>query len=344
MSNVLKVLKGPLSTFKKNRNGRVYTKKLWQNVLNSEYWKDMMENNTLCGEIVHPGDRTESDSFEIDARNISHRIKEAHIEGDKLIGTVEVLDTPSGRTLLDLINSGCTVGISARGVGDLNGDEVDPDTYNFKCFDITMRPSDPNARLVPLTESEKLKIVLSESEISDRLLESPVGKVDFSDTSDLIKNTLTKRVYDNIASRGNEELGIVKKPGSLRFVRNGITGNIFFVKADTDEGQPTKYLMFSNKGLKYVPIPITYDNGRPLLNDIDYKELANIAFNHMMEVTSADKEINYAESDDIEELPHYDEFIKFIKEHPGEMNYEEWYNKTYKEKNNTKGKIKFTNA
>lgn len=344
MSNVLKVLKGPLSTFKKNRNGRVYTKRLWQNVLNSEYWKDMMENNTLCGEIVHPGDRTESDSFEIDARNISHRIKEAHIEGDKLIGTVEVLDTPSGRTLLDLINSGCTVGISARGVGDLNGDEVDPDTYNFKCFDITMRPSDPNARLVPLTESEKLKIVLSESEISDRLLESPVGKVDFSDTSDLIKNTLTKRVYDEIASRGDEELGVVKKPGSLTFVRNKIKGNIFFVKADTDESQPTKYLMFSNKGLKYVPIPIKYDEkGRPLLNEINYVGLASIAFNHMMEVTSTDKEINYAESDEVEELPHYDEFIKFIKEHPGEMNYEEWYNKTYKEKN-TKGKIKFTNA
>lgn len=345
MANILKVLKGPLSTFKKNRNGRIYTKELWENVMRSEYWKDMTANNTLCGEIVHPGDRTESDSFEIDARNISHRIKEAHIVGDKLLGTVEVLDTPAGRTLKDLIDAGCTVGISARGVGDLIGDIVNPDTYNFKCFDITMRPSDPNARLVPLTESEKLKTVLSESEISDRLIESPVGKVDFSDTSDLIKNTLTKRVYDNIASRGDEELGVVKKPGSLSFVRNKIKGNVFFVKADTDEDQPTKYLMFSNKGLKYTPIQINYDaSGRPLLNEIDYKGLADIVFNHMMEVTNVDKEINYAESDDIEELPHYDEFIKFIKEHPGEMNYEEWYNKTHKEKNNTKGKIKFTKA
>ena len=159
MANILKVLKGPLSTLgKKNRNGRIYSKELWENVLNSEYWKDMTANNSLCGEIVHPGERTESDSFEIDARNISHRVKEAHIEGDKLMGTVEVLDTEQGRNLLSLIDSGVTVGISARGMGDLNGDYVDPDTYNFKCFDITMRPSDPNARLVPLTESERIKL------------------------------------------------------------------------------------------------------------------------------------------------------------------------------------------
>ena len=171
MANILKVLKGPLSTLgKKNRNGRIYSKALWEKVLDSEYWKDMITNNTLCGEIVHPGERTESDSWEIDARNISHRIKEAHIEGDKLMGTVEVLDTEQGRNLAELINAGCTVGISARGMGDLIGDEVDPDTYNFKCFDITMRPSDPNARLIPITESEKVKLIISEAEESDRLI------------------------------------------------------------------------------------------------------------------------------------------------------------------------------
>lgn len=171
MANILKVLKGPLSTLgKKNRNGRIYSKELWENVLKSEYWKDMMENNSLCGEIVHPGERTESDSWEIDARNISHRIKEAHIEGDKLIGTVEVLDTEQGRNLAELINAGITIGISARGMGDLIGDEVDPDTYNFKTFDITMRPSDPNARLVPIMESEGKRKIILESEESDRLI------------------------------------------------------------------------------------------------------------------------------------------------------------------------------
>lgn len=172
---VLKVLKGTLSTLgKKNRNGRIYSKELWENVLNSEYWNDMVSNNSLFGECVHPADnRSTSDPFEIDANNVSHRISEAHIEGDRLIGTVEILDTDAGRNIASLIDSGCNIGISARGAGDLNGDEVDPDTYQFKTFDLTFRPSDFNARLTPLTESERKRFrPIKESEETDLLVDN----------------------------------------------------------------------------------------------------------------------------------------------------------------------------
>lgn len=247
MSKVLKVLKGPLSTFKKNRNGRVYSRQLWENVLNSEYWQDMMDHNTLCGEIVHPGDRTESDVLEIDARNISHRVREAHIEGDKLMGTVEVLDTNAGRNLLDLIDSGCTVGISARGVGDLDGDEVDPHSYNFKCFDITMRPSDPNARLVPLTESESIKFVLLESEISDTLLEgnSPTSKHDRT-KEEILSNILTR--LNNINT--NEDLKFTASGRGIQAKYAGSNfGNIFISlqKNDDNNYQIDTYRLFTNK-------------------------------------------------------------------------------------------------
>lgn len=276
MSNILKTLKGPLSTFKKNRNGRIYSKELWEKVLDSEYWKDMISNNTLCGEVVHPGERTESDPFEIDVRNISHRVTEAHIEGDKLIGTVEVLDTEQGRNLLSLIDSGCTVGISARGMGDLNGDYVVPESYNFKCFDITMRPSDPNARLVPLTESEKVKLIFNESEFTDNLIEATVEKPNFSDVSDVIKNTVVKRLYEELTSRNIEGIKFIKKPGTIRFEKDGNAGNFFIVKVKTEEGQPIKYAMFSNKDkeLGYVYIPV--ENDRPKVN---YKELADTVIN-----------------------------------------------------------------
>lgn len=278
MNNVLKTLKGPLSTFKKNRNGRIYSKELWQNVLNSEYWQDMMSNNTLCGEIVHPGDRTESDSYEIDARNISHRISEAHIEGDKLIGTVEVLDTPAGRTLLDLINSGCTVGISARGMGDLEGDYVNPDTYNFRCFDITMRPSDPNARLVPLTESEKIQFVLQESELSDEFTEASTEKPDWSNTSDVIKNTIKKRLYDELISRNIEGITFIKDNAGIKFTTDKDKGNFFVVKVNVDKDEQPKYAIFTNKGktfgYKYIPII----NDKP---DAKYTDLADDIINYI---------------------------------------------------------------
>lgn len=209
--NILKTLKGPLSTCdKKNRNGRIYSRELWENVLQSEYWKDMMKNNSLCGEVVHPGDeRQESDSFEIDISKVSHRIKEAHIEGDKLMGTIEILDTEQGRNLLSLVDAGVTVGISARGIGDVNGDEVDPYTYNLKTFDITLRPSDPNARLVPLTESERLHFkFINESEESDELIKGSESPLEVSNpepdepTSEII-NFLQKDINDMNTKMGN---------------------------------------------------------------------------------------------------------------------------------------------
>ncbi len=206
---ILKILKGPLSTLgKKNRNGRIYSKELWQNVLNSEYWKDMMKNNSLCGEVVHPGDeRSESDSFEIDTSKVSHRIKEAHIEGDKLIGTVEILDTVEGRNLASLVNAGVTVGISARGIGDLDGDTVDPYTYQLKTFDITLRPSDPNARLVPLTESQKLHFnFINEADESDTLiLKESTDYISSLDNSSINKNDEYYDVLNKIIGTTIEE-------------------------------------------------------------------------------------------------------------------------------------------
>ena len=206
---ILKILKGPLSTLgKKNRNGRIYSKELWQNVLNSEYWKDMMANHSLCGEVVHPGDeRSESDSFEIDTSKVSHRIKEAHIEGDKLMGTVEILDTVEGRNLASLVNAGVTVGISARGIGDLDGDTVDPYTYQLKTFDITLRPSDPNARLVPLTESQKLHFnFINEADESDVLiLKESTDYISSLDNSTINKNDEYYDVLNKIISTTIEE-------------------------------------------------------------------------------------------------------------------------------------------
>ena len=274
MANILKVLKGPLSTLgKKNRNGRIYSKELWENVLKSEYWKDMMDNNSLCGEIVHPGERTESDSWEIDARNISHRIKEAHIEGDKLMGTVEVLDTEQGRNLAELINAGITIGISARGMGDLVGDEVDPDTYNFKTFDITMRPSDPNARLVPIMESEGKRIVILESEESDRLIKGAEEPVDAVEDDKLNRNslaqivaTLVKNGLTNIKNGDKVEIEI--QPNGLRLLYNG--SFIGAIVTNIPEESDTDCLVVSGIGtdVDSVRIP-TSVNPNDLINGKD---------------------------------------------------------------------------
>jgi hypothetical protein len=40
-------------------------------------------------------------------------------DGDKVIGKIEILPTPSGNILKALIENGITVGVSSRGMGSL---------------------------------------------------------------------------------------------------------------------------------------------------------------------------------------------------------------------------------
>ena len=73
-ANVLKRIQGVLSDFKSNRNGRIYPRELWENVLNSDYVKEMIESHGLVGELDHPEER-----LEISLQNVSHVINDMWI-------------------------------------------------------------------------------------------------------------------------------------------------------------------------------------------------------------------------------------------------------------------------
>ena len=63
-------------------------------------------------------------------------------------GTVELLDTPSGKILQSLVESGVTLGISSRGVGSTRreGDyDVVQDDFQLICWDFVSEPSTPGA-------------------------------------------------------------------------------------------------------------------------------------------------------------------------------------------------------
>ena len=64
------------------------------------------------------------------------------------MGVVELLDTPSGKILQSLVESGVTLGISSRGVGstDREGDyDVVQDDFQLICWDFVSEPSTPGA-------------------------------------------------------------------------------------------------------------------------------------------------------------------------------------------------------
>src|SRR5581483_2894618 len=93
-----------------NKNKRMYP----YEVLSSNVDKLMETVNSrgLFGELDHP-----SDSI-VHLSNVSHLITKLWFEGSVLMGEGELLNTPSGKVLRGLIDSGARIGMSSRGVGN----------------------------------------------------------------------------------------------------------------------------------------------------------------------------------------------------------------------------------
>lgn len=80
-------------------------------------------------------------------KRVSHIITGLEIEDDgTVVGIAEILDTPSGKILQELFNSGTRVGISSRGTGSLGKDRpVVQDDYKLETWDFVANPSTSGA-------------------------------------------------------------------------------------------------------------------------------------------------------------------------------------------------------
>ena len=126
-----------------NQNGRVYPKSILEREM-INYQKFIKENRAL-GECDHP------DSSVVELKNVSHIVREAHLEGDSVVGHVELLNTPAGQILQSLVESGVTLGISSRGVGSTRGDgdrQIVQEDFQLICFDMVSEPSTPGAFMI----------------------------------------------------------------------------------------------------------------------------------------------------------------------------------------------------
>ena len=64
------------------------------------------------------------------------------------MGKIEILPTPSGNILKELIKSGVTVGVSSRGMGSLEqrGNMLEvQDDFELLCWDFVSTPSNPGS-------------------------------------------------------------------------------------------------------------------------------------------------------------------------------------------------------
>ena len=135
----------------KNGNGRYYPKSLWNREMSK--YKELVEQRRAMGELDHP------DSQIVNLKNVSHIITEYWWDGDNVMGKIEILPTPSGNILKELIKSGVTVGVSSRGMGSLeqNGGVMEvQDDFELLCWDFVSTPSNPGSYMTTLNEGKQV--------------------------------------------------------------------------------------------------------------------------------------------------------------------------------------------
>jgi hypothetical protein len=135
----------------KNENGRVYPKSILHREV-EKYIAGPIAQNRALGELDHP------ESSVISLKNVCHNIKQLWWDGDDLFGRIEVLNTPSGNILKDLLLNNITVGISSRGMGSVkqlgeNTVEVQDD-FDLVCWDFVSTPSTHGAYMKPVSLAE----------------------------------------------------------------------------------------------------------------------------------------------------------------------------------------------
>ena len=146
------IVKGVLQRAEaKNQNGRIYPREILEREAH-KYAKEFIGQRRAMGELDHP------ESSVVNLQNVSHNVKEMHWEGDNLLGTVEVLGTPSGNILKNLFEAGIKLGISSRGMGSVEtvneGDAQEvQDDFELIAFDFVSNPSTHGAFLHPTNES-----------------------------------------------------------------------------------------------------------------------------------------------------------------------------------------------
>lgn len=176
------------------RNGRLYTKDLWEKVFSTPWVQEAIETKTLFGEADHPDERLESKLSLAAVVMVDYKFID---EQQMLYGWFDILDTPSGRILRTLADYGCRLGVSSRGRGEIierNGQQVVKESsYLFGGFDIVALPAVKKARQNFVPESYSIE--------NDSLYDSIKSQIDDCRTAselDIIKGVLESAKLDNL--------------------------------------------------------------------------------------------------------------------------------------------------
>ena len=124
-----------------NRNNRIYPKAILEAAC-GKYVKEQVKTGRAVGELNHP----EGPAINLD--KVSHRITELNWDGNDVVGKALILDTPMGKIVKGLVEGGCKLGVSSRGMGTVeqkDGKTFVKGDYVLSTVDIVQDPSAPSA-------------------------------------------------------------------------------------------------------------------------------------------------------------------------------------------------------
>jgi hypothetical protein len=111
-----------------------------------ENYQKLVNDKRALGECDHP------DGEVISLKNASHMVNRIWWDGNDVLGTIQVLNTPAGDVLRGLYESGVMFGFSSRALGSLQegkgGAQVVQEDLQLICFDAVSEPSAPGAYLM----------------------------------------------------------------------------------------------------------------------------------------------------------------------------------------------------
>jgi len=90
-----------------NKNNTVYPRSILNKIVSDFNEK---ETQDLLGQLGMP------DDGRVHFSKVSHAVRELRMSGDKLVADIEIMDTPCGKQLVDLIESGM-IAFRLQGVG-----------------------------------------------------------------------------------------------------------------------------------------------------------------------------------------------------------------------------------
>ena len=129
---------------KRNQNQRVYPVSEIAKAVKSVQSK-IESGYSVLGEADHP------DDLQVNLDRVSHMIEKMWMDGQDGYGRLKLLPTPMGNICKTLIESGCNLGVSSRGSGNVDDKGIVKD-FEIITVDIVANPSAPSAYPDPIYE------------------------------------------------------------------------------------------------------------------------------------------------------------------------------------------------